>query len=135
MASLNSCSFIGNIGKIETRYLSNGDAVTNFSLACSEYWKDKNGERQERTEWVSCVAYKKLAETMEKFCSKGMQIYANGRLETKKWTDKNGVERYTSQIVLNEMKMLGKAEKTQSAKPAQKSSGTGFEDIDDDIPF
>lgn len=135
MASVNSCTFIGNIGKIDTRFLSSGDAVTNFSLACSESWKDKNGEKIERTEWVSCVAYKKLAEIMEKYCQKGMQIYIHGRQETKKYTDKNGVEKYLTQIIVNDMKMLGKAQNDSQQKQQSKPTGTGFESMEDDIPF
>lgn len=134
MASVNDCTFIGNIGKIDSRYLQNGDCVTNFSLACNEYWKDKNGERQEKVEWVSCVAYRKVAEIMEKFCKKGMQIYINGRLETKKYTDKNGVEKYQSQIIVGDMKILSRAENTQP-KQQNKANGSGFEDMDDDITF
>ena len=84
MASLNLCQFIGNIGKIETRYLSNGDAVTNCSIAVNETWKDQNGDKQERCEWVSITAYKKLAEIMQSYCIKGMQIYVSGKMQTQK---------------------------------------------------
>lgn len=136
MASLNQCNFIGRIGKIESRYLQNGDAVTNFSLACNEYYKDKNGEKVEKVEWVNCVAYRKTAETMEKYCTKGMQVYIGGKLETKKYTDKNGIEKVSTQIVVNDLKMLGKSEsQPKQSKPQEKPKGTGFEDMDDDIPF
>lgn len=140
MASLNLCQFIGNIGRIETRYLSNGDAVTNFSIACNESFKDKNGEKVEKTGWISCVAYRKLAEIMSEYCRKGMQIYVSGRLETRKFTDKNGIERYTTEIIASDMKMLSSkqnANSNESDLTQQRSDNTdtGFDDMDDDIPF
>jgi len=148
MASLNLCQFIGNIGKIETRYLSNGDAVTNCSIAVNETWKDQNGEKQERCEWVNITAYKKLAEIMQSYCIKGMQIYVSGKMQTRKYTDKNGIERYTTDIIATDMKMLGNRSSGGSSKTpadheespqnqnasAPKSAG-GFDDMDDDIPF
>ena len=137
MASLNLCQFIGRIGKIETRYLSNGDAVTNCSIAVNETWKDQNGEKQERCEWVSITAYKKLAEIMQSYCIKGMQIYVSGKMQTRKYTDKNGIERYTTQVIANEMRMLGgkkdSAESNDSG--SSKSSAESFSDLDDDIPW
>ena len=137
MASLNLCQFIGNIGKIETRYLSNGDAVTNCSIAVNETWKDQNGDKQERCEWVNITAYKKLAEIMQSYCIKGMQIYVSGKMQTRKWTDKNGIERYTTQVIANEMRMLGgkkdSAESNDSG--SSKSSAESFSDLDDDIPW
>ena len=137
MASLNLCQFIGRIGKIETRYLSNGDAVTNCSIAVNETWKDQNGEKQERCEWVNITAYKKLAEIMQSYCIKGMQIYVSGKMQTRKYTDKNGIERYTTQVIANEMRMLGgkkdSAESNDSG--SSKSSAESFSDLDDDIPW
>jgi len=137
MSSLNLCQFIGRIGKIETRYLSNGDAVTNCSIAVNETWKDQNGEKQERCEWVSITAYKKLAEIMQSYCIKGMQIYVSGKMQTRKYTDKNGIERYTTQVIANEMRMLGgkkdSAESNDSG--SSKSSSESFSDLDDDIPW
>lgn len=143
MSSLNLCQFIGNIGKIETRFLSNGDAVTNFSIACNETWKDKNtGEKQEKTEWISCVTYRKLAQVMADYCAKGMQIYVSGKMETRKYTDKSGIEKYTTQIIVDEMRMLGSKssnqddKQSQSDRPQQSSqSGGGFDDFESDIPF
>jgi len=146
MASLNQCNFIGNIGKIEARYLSNGDAVTNCSLAVNETWKDQNGDKQERCEWVNVTAYKKLAEIMQSYCVKGMQIYVSGKMQTRKYTDKNGVERYATEIIANDLKMLGsKSDRPESSRDDKPSSpdrshngksGTGFDDSDiDDIPF
>ena len=137
MASLNLCQFIGRIGKIETRYLSNGDAVTNCSIAVNETWKDQNGEKQERCEWVNITAYKKLAEIMQSYCIKGMQIYVSGKMQTRKYTDKNGIERYTTDIIATDMKMLGgqkdSAESNDSC--ASKSSAESFSDLDNDIPW
>ena len=148
MSSLNLCQFIGRIGKIETRYLSNGDSVTNCSIAVNETWKDQNGEKQERCEWVSITAYKKLAEIMQSYCIKGMQIYVSGKMQTRKYTDKNGIERYTTDIIATDMKMLGNRSGSGSFEApadheenapnlntsASKSAG-GFDDMDDDIPF
>jgi len=137
MASLNLCQFIGRIGKIETRYLSNGDAVTNCSIAVNETWKDQNWEKQERCEWVNITAYKKLAEIMQSYCIKGMQIYVSGKMQTRKYTDKNGIERYTTDIIAKDMKMLGgkkdSAESNDSG--SSKSSAESFSDLDDDIPW
>lgn len=137
MASLNQCNFIGNIGKIETRYMSNGEAVTNFSIACNESYKDKNGDKVDKTEWISCVAYRKLAQIMTDYCAKGMQIYVSGKMETRKYTDKNGIERYTTQVVANEMRMLsGKQDRLDNQQSSDTKPNTGdFDDIDDDIPF
>jgi len=138
MASLNQCNFIGNVGKIESRYLSNGDQVVNLSLACNEHFKDKNGEKQERTEWINATIYGKLAEIADKYVTKGKQIYISGRMQTRKWTDKNGVERYTTDIIATDMKMLGqKSSDSADSRPANNTpQPSRFEDMDDDlIPF
>ena len=140
MASLNSCNFIGNIGKIETRYLASGEAVTNCSIAVNESWKDKAGEKQERTEWVNITAYKKLAEIMAQYCTKGMQIYVSGKMSTRKYTDKQGIERYATEIIASDMKMLGskQADHHQADQPERSKTTTqtgGFDDMSDDIPF
>ncbi len=137
MASLNLCQFIGRIGKIETRYLSNGDAVTNCSIAVNETWKDQNGEKQERCEWVNITAYKKLAEIMQSYCINGMQIYVSGKMQTRKYTDKNGIERYTTQVIANEMRMLGGKKDSAESNDSggSKSSAESFSDLDDDIPW
>lgn len=137
MASLNLCQFIGRIGKIETRYLSNGDAVTNCSIAVNETWKDQNGDKQERCEWVSITAYKKLAEIMQYYCIKGMQIYVSGKMQTRKYTDKNGIERYTTDIIATDMKMLGVKKDSSESNDSggSKSSAETFSDLDDDIPW
>ena len=137
MSSLNLCQFIGRIGKIETRYLSNGDAVTNCSIAVNETWKDQNGEKQERCEWVNITAYKKLAEIMQSYCIKGMQIYVSGKMQTRKYTDKNGIERYTTDIIATDMRMLGGKKDSAESNDSggSKSSAVGFDDMVDDIPF
>lgn len=145
MASVNKVILIGNLGKDpETRYMPNGDPVTTITLATTDTWKDKNGEKQEKTEWHRCVFYRKLAEIVGEYLKKGRSIYIEGRLETKKWTDKSGVERYTTQIVADTMQMLGS---NPNAKPGDKTESTpinagagsgsdgGFDNMDDDIPL
>ena len=151
MASVNKVILIGNLGKDpETRYMSNGEAVTNITLATTDTWKDKNGEKQEKTEWHRVIFYRKLAEIAGEYLKKGRSVYVEGRLETRKWTDKNGVERYTTDIIATDMKMLGNrtgsgnfesAPEHEDDNPAPsrtssaKSTGSGFDDMDDDIPF
>lgn len=109
MASVNKVILIGNLGKDpEVRYMPSGKAVANVTLATSESWKDKNtGEKQERTEWHSVVFYSPLAEIVGQYLRKGSQVFLEGRLQTRKWQDKNGQDRYTTEIIANEMKMLG----------------------------
>ena len=106
MAALNNCMFIGNIGKIETRYLPNGDAVTNFTVAVNESWKSKEGEKQQRTTWVQCVSYRKLAEIIAEYCKTGSSIYVSGKLNISSW-EKDGVKHYKTDIIVNELQMLG----------------------------
>ncbi|MEI2741747.1 MAG: single-stranded DNA-binding protein [Candidatus Competibacter sp.] len=109
MASVNKVILIGNLGKDpEVRYMPSGRAVANVTLATSESWKDKNsGEKQERTEWHNVVFYSPLAEIAGQYLRKGSSVFVEGRLQTRKWQDKNGQDRYTTEIVANEMKMLG----------------------------
>ena len=146
MASINKVILIGNLGKDpETRYMPNGDAVTNITVATSETWKGKNGEKQERTEWHRVTFYRKLAEIAGKYLQKGSSVYIEGRIETKKWTDKQGVERYTTEINAHDMKMLGAKPASSSApqeespprktKPSGGSDNPEFDDMEDDIPF
>lgn len=146
MASVNKVILIGHLGKDpETRYLPNGDAVTQVSLATAETWKDKNGEKQERTEWHRVTFYRKLAEIVGEYVKKGRQIYIEGRLHTRKWTDKSGADRYTTEIIADDMKMLGSRPNAQSSDPARnqgqpnnpsnQNRNGGFDDMDDDIPF
>jgi len=148
MASVNKVILVGRLGKDpETRYMPNGDAVTNITLATSETWKDKNGEKQEKTEWHRVTFYRKLAEIAGEYLKKGSMAYVEGRLETRKWTDKSGVDKYTTEIIANEMQMLSSRGSSNSfevvdrdvsggsaAKPAKKPGGE-FDDFEDDIPF
>lgn len=141
MASVNKAILIGNLGKDpETRYMSNGDAVTNITVATTEKWKDKNGEKQEKTEWHRIIMYRKLAEIAGEYLKKGRSVYIEGRLETRKWIDKNGIDRYTTEIIASDMKMLSSkqnANSNESDLTQQRSDNTdtGFDDMYDDIPF
>jgi single-strand DNA-binding protein len=152
MASVNKVILIGNLGRDpETRYLPNGDAVTNISIATTETWKDKNGEKQEKTEWHRVALYRRLAEIAGEYLKKGSQVFIEGRLETRKWTDKEGKERYTTEIIAGEMKMLGSrggageptdrdSARDSAREPAPKTPAGakktgGVDDLDDDIPF
>lgn len=137
MASVNKVILVGNVGKDpETRYMANGDAVTNITVATSESWKDKSGEKQEKTEWHRVTFYRKTAEIAGKYLAKGSSVYIEGRLETRKWTDNSGTEKYSTEIVASEMKMLGKKGGGEREQPAKQESH-GFSNIDDDsdIPF
>ncbi len=148
MASVNKVILIGNLGKDpETRYMSSGDAVTNISLATTEVWKDKNGEKQEKTEWHRVTFYRKLAEIAGEYLKKGRSVYVEGKLETRKWTDKNGMERYTTEVIASDMKMLGNRSGSdnfdssdkntidQSSEQSTVKNNNGFDDMEDDIPF
>ncbi|MCI0421378.1 MAG: single-stranded DNA-binding protein, partial [Acidobacteria bacterium] len=107
--SVNKCLFIGRLGKDpEIKYTQSGDAVANFSLAVDETWKDKSGEKQQRTTWVNVVAWQKLAEICGQYLRKGSQVFIEGRLQTRKWEDKDGNTRYTTEIVASNLVMLGK---------------------------
>ncbi|MEC4720460.1 single-stranded DNA-binding protein [Noviherbaspirillum sp. CPCC 100848] len=109
MASVNKVILVGHLGRDpETRYMPNGDSVTNVAVATTETWKDKgSGERKELTEWHRVTFYRKLAEIAKEYLKKGSQVYVEGRLQTRKWTDKDGVERYTTEIIADTMQMLG----------------------------
>ena len=153
--SVNKVILIGRLGKDpETRYMTSGEAVTNATLATSENWKDKSGEKQEKTEWHNLVFYRRLAEIAGEYMKKGSQIFVEGKLQTRKWQDKEGKDRYTTEIVVNEMTMLGGKSTGGSFevvenRPAAASSSAGsaapaksapaakssFDNFDDDIPF
>lgn len=143
MASLNKVTLIGNVGKDpETRYMPNGDAVTNLTLATTETWKDKSGEKKEKTEWHRVVLYRKLGELAAQYVVKGSSLYIEGRIETNKYTDKEGVEKYSTQIVGAEMKFLGGRTSDGAAKkddrkpaPSKPASKPARNDDDLDIPF
>ena len=153
MASVNKVIIIGNLGADpETRFAPSGDAIANIRVATTEKWKDKAGETQERTEWHSIGFFGKLAEVIGQYMKKGMPIYVEGKLTTRKWQDKEGNDRYTTSIVAQQMQMLGtKASREEGSAPGPRSGGSGtgepaarkpapnrgatFEDMDDDIPF
>ena len=154
--SVNKVILVGRLGKDpETRYMPSGEAVTNATLATSENWKDKTGEKQEKTEWHNLVFYRRLAEIAGEYLKKGSQVYIEGKLQTRKWQTKEGQDRYTTDIVVNEMTMLGgkssgssnfevvekssASEQPSSApaakRPAPAAAKSNFDNFDDDIPF
>jgi single-strand DNA-binding protein len=139
---LNQCNFIGRLGKdIETRYIPSGDAIASFSIAIGSQWKDKNGEKQESTEWINVSVFGKLAEICGKYLEKGSQVFVSGRMKTDKYTDKEGIERYSTKIIADKMQMLGgksngeqSENKPEELQPARQQQDVC--DIDDDlIPF
>ncbi|MEP7182550.1 MAG: single-stranded DNA-binding protein [Betaproteobacteria bacterium] len=110
MASVNKVILLGNLGRDpETRYTTGGDAVTNLNIATSEQWKDKSGEKQEKTEWHRVVLFGRQAEVAGEYLKKGRSVYIEGRLQTRKWTDKDGVEKYSTEIVADRMQLIGGA--------------------------
>lgn len=160
MASVNKVILVGNLGRDpEMRYMPSGDALASFSIATTDTWKDKSGQRQERTEWHRISMFGKQAEIAGQYLKKGSSVYIEGRLQTRKWTDKEGQERQTTEVVADRMQMLGgrsggnafevmddddmdqtprqsaprQQQPAGNAKPA--SSGSGFDDFEDDIPF
>jgi len=156
MASVNKVIIIGNLGRDpETRYMPDGGAITNISVATTDKWKDKNGEMQEKTEWHRVAFFGKLAEIAAEYLKKGSQVYVEGRLQTRKWQDKDGQDKYTTEIVAQVMQMLGSRQgmggggreaseggeaaggaRPAAAKPAAKAATGGkFDDFEDDIPF
>lgn len=157
MASVNKVILVGNLGKDpEVRYAPSGDAICNVTLATSESWKDKQtGEKREATEWHRVIFFGKLGEIAGQYLKKGSSIYVEGSLRTRKWQDKDGVERYTTEIRGDEMKMLGgKGDGQQEGQPRQQapqqrqqpaqqpapqqqgqSAGGAWSGMDDDIPF
>jgi len=134
---LNKVILIGRLGRDpETRFMANGEAVCNFSVATSEKYTDKNGQRQEATEWHNVTMYRKLAEIAGQYLEQGSQVYIEGKIKSRKYTDKNGVERTAYDIIANELKMLGGNAQTPAQKPQQaQTQAQAQEDIDDDIPF
>ncbi len=127
--SVNKAILVGRLGKDpEIRYAPNSGAVANITLATSESWKDKSGEKQEQTEWHRVVFFGRLAEIAGEYLRKGAQIYVEGRLQTRKWQDKEGKDRYTTEIVAREMKMLGSNSEGSSNSNAGHDAGDGFDD-------
>jgi single-strand DNA-binding protein len=161
MASVNKVILIGNLGKDpDVRYMPSGEAVTNITLATTETWKDKaSGEKRDATEWHRVVFFRKLAEIAGQYLKKGSQVYIEGSLKTRKWQDKDGQERYTTEVVADEMKMLGSRQgsgdsggdyarerpapsagvaarpQASSSSHAPSSGAGGMGDFEDDIPF
>jgi single-strand DNA-binding protein len=152
---VNKVIIVGNLGKDpETRYMPSGSAVTNLRIATTEAWKDKqSGEQQERTEWHAVAMFGRLAEIAAEYLRKGSQVYIEGKLRTRKWQDKEGKDRYTTEIVADEMQMLGSkgGGGASAGAPAMAGGGAGAAggggraavndsggppgDFDDDIPF
>ncbi|MCF6256266.1 MAG: single-stranded DNA-binding protein [Gammaproteobacteria bacterium] len=158
---INKVILIGNLGQDpEVKYMPNGGAVTNVTIATSESWKDKStGEQKEKTEWHRVVFFQRLAEIVGEYLKKGSKVYIEGKLQTRKWQDQSGNDRYTTEIVANEMQMLdsrggggsgggggggnfnqsppsqSSGAAPQQQQPAAAPSGGGMGDFDDDIPF
>jgi single-strand DNA-binding protein len=164
MASVNKVILVGNLGRDpETRYSPDGGAITTVSIATAEVWKDKAGEKQEKTEWHRVVFFNrgnyKLGEIAGEYLKKGSQIYVEGKLQTRKWTDKDGIEKYSTEVVAETMQMLGSRQglggdggegggrsaggggdssrpSSSASKPAAAKGGAAkFDDFEDDIPF
>ena len=163
MASVNKVILVGNLGRDpEVRYLPSGDPVANVTIATSSKYKSKTGEMVEETEWHRVTFFGKLAEIVSQYLKKGRSVYVEGRIKTRKYTDKDGVEKYATDIIANEMQMLGSREgmggpsgddesssadysrpapASRPASAAQRPAATpakpssGFDDMDDDIPF
>jgi single-strand DNA-binding protein len=166
MASVNKVILIGNLGKDpEVRYMQNGDAVASFTIATSESWKDKDtGEKKEATEWHRLTAFRRLGEIAGEYLKKGSSVYIEGKLTTRKWQDKDGVDRYTTEIVVDKLTMLGSPPGNSDTQASRHTSSQGsqrkpqghsteggdegygaaeskprpkpsFDDLGDDIPF
>jgi single-strand DNA-binding protein len=154
MASVNKVIIVGNLGADpETRYTPSGDAITNIRVATTDKWKDKaSGEMKEATEWHRIAFFGRLAEVAGEYLKKGSQVYVEGQLRTRKWQDKEGQDRYSTEIRADVMQMLGRregggapredagprggeAKATAEAKPAAKKPAGKFDDMEDDIPF
>ena len=127
---LNVVHLIGNLGADpEVRYTQSGTAVANISLACTERWKDKSGQQQEHTEWVKVVVFGRLAEVCSEYLHKGSRVYFQGKMQTKKWQDQNGNDRWTTEVIAKEMKMLG------GKSGGSRGQEHDIPDSDEDVPF
>ncbi len=148
MASVNKVILIGNLGRDpEVRYMPSGDPMVNINLATTDTWRDKSGDKQEKTEWHRIVMFGKVAEIAGEYLKKGSQAYFEGRLQTRKWTDKEGQDRYTTEIVADRMQMLGSRSggtaramleddgPSSSDRGSSGAPGGGIDDMEDDIPF
>jgi single-strand DNA-binding protein len=153
-AYLNQVQLIGNLGADpEVRYMPSGDAVANIRIATTETWKDKDGAKQERTEWHRVAFFGKLAEIVSEYLVKGSQVFIQGKIQTRKWQAQDGTDRYSTEIVADTMKMLGSprdgggspgdggqrserpARQERPAAAGKPAGGGGFDEMDDDIPF
>lgn len=146
---VNKVILVGNLGSDpEVKYMPNGNAVANVSIATTESWKDKQtGEQKDRTEWHRAVFFRRLAEIAGEYLKKGSQVYVEGKLQTRKWQDKNGADHYTTEVIVNDMQMLGgrgggsaefggaPAGRQSSSAPAPAAAAATADDFDDDIPF
>lgn len=145
---LNKVMLMGHVGKDpEVRTLESQNKVAQFSLATTERYKDKNGERQEKTEWHNIIFWGKRAEVVEKYVQKGSKLYVEGKITTRKWQDKDGNDRYTTEIVASDFQFVapktdnagsgggGQQQAPSKPAPAASSSGSSLDDIDDDLPF
>ena len=135
MTGVNKVILLGNLGKDpEVRYLDNGVAVANFSLATTENYKNKQGERVSQTEWHNIVLWRGLAEVAEKYLKKGASIYVEGKIKTRKWEDKDGNTRYNTEILADNMTMLG-GKQSQGDSQSLNSDSVSFDNKSDDLPF
>lgn len=149
--SLNQVNLLGRIGKIETKYMPNGTAVTNFSVATNRRWVDKTGQQQEKTEWTICISYAKLAETIGNHFQKGSEIFVTGRLQTRDW-EENGQKRYMTEVIVETFSFTGgskvgnQQQNQGSSQPRQNqgfnqpnqdfnNSAADFDSFDDSVPF
>lgn len=131
---LNHCTFIGHLGN-DPEIKTVGDTkVANFSIGCTERWKDKNGERKERTEWVRCAAWGPLAGIIETYLRKGAKVYVAGKMETRSWDD-NGVKKYATEIRVSDMKMLDSKQQSEPQNNAAQAQAPAPDELDDEIPF
>lgn len=142
MGSVNKVILIGNLGSDpELRHTPQGTAVANFRIATNEFFTNREGQKDQRTEWHRLVAFGRLAEIVGQYLRKGKQVYIEGRLQTRNWEDKEGNQRYTTEIVVNQLQMLGRAgdapfdDTAQAPAPEEASQVAGAANEDDDLPF
>ncbi len=137
MASLNKVQIIGNLGADpEMRFTANGTAVATFNVAINRRYTTKDGDKREETEWVRCVAWQKLAENVSQYLNKGSQVYVEGRMQTRKWEDREGVTKYTTEVVAQDVQFLDRAGGGGGGSTGDSSSGSDAPPLDpDDLPF
>jgi len=137
--TVNKVILIGRLGADpELKYMPSGDPVANFNLATDESFRDKNGNTQDKTEWHRIVAFRRLAEICGEYLKKGKLVYIEGRIQSRSWEDKNGVKRFTTEIIANTMQMLGKKGEVDESiidQPPQDTNSQKLESEDEDLPF